>query len=117
MDAPTHQKKESTFDKVIFGLLIGGAIGSVLGLTVAPTKGSDIRTKLKSTGGKMVTKGKGLLTDNEDAISLIANKSKGFLSFFTDKVFGKKPERKESDILSWLDEMSEIPSEAKEETR
>lgn len=112
----TSPKKESTLDKVLFGLLIGGAIGSVLGLTVAPDKGKKIRQELKKKGVKLSSKG-ALILENEDVVSVVASKSKGIISFFTDKVFGsKQKEKKEkASILDWVSDMEEIPSEIEEE--
>ncbi|MBT5016869.1 YtxH domain-containing protein [Candidatus Peregrinibacteria bacterium] len=42
-----EQKKRSTIDKVVMGAIIGTAVGSVIGLTVAPKKGKDTRRFLR----------------------------------------------------------------------
>ena len=42
-----EEKKRSTIDKVIMGAIIGTAVGSVIGLTVAPKKGKDTRRFLR----------------------------------------------------------------------
>lgn len=115
-ELPDKGKKQSTLDKVIFGLLIGGAIGSVLGLTVAPDKGKSTRKEIKKQGLKLSDKGRELLYENEDAVALVTNKSKGVIDFFADKMLGrkKKIERKPS-ILDWLSDMETIPNEDVEE--
>lgn len=42
---PADQKKKNgTLEKVIMGVIIGGAIGSVLGVTLAPKSGKETRT-------------------------------------------------------------------------
>ncbi len=109
------EKKNGTMDKVIFGLLIGGAIGSVLGLTVAPKKGDKTREDIKKAKGKISSKGKEIFDEHEDAIAMVSNKSKGIVSFFTDKILGKdKEEEREPGILDWISDMANIPSEAEE---
>lgn len=45
-----NKKRRGVFDKLILGAIIGGAIGSVLGLTLAPKKGKDTRKFLKQKG-------------------------------------------------------------------
>lgn len=108
------KKKNGTMDKVVFGLLVGGAIGSVLGLTMAPDKGKKVRNKIKTKGGNAIEKGKEFLDENEDAVSLVASKSKGVFSFFTDRIFSKNKNSGKSSILDWLEDMEEIPSEVEE---
>lgn len=52
-------KKRGRFiDKLILGAIIGGAIGSVLGLTLAPKKGKETRDLLKEKGKEVYRKGK-----------------------------------------------------------
>ena len=40
-------RKKGTIEKIIMGAIIGTAVGSVIGLTVAPKKGKDTRNFLK----------------------------------------------------------------------
>ena len=42
-----EEKKGGKFDKIIMGAIVGTAIGSVVGLTMAPKKGEDSRQYLK----------------------------------------------------------------------
>jgi len=37
------KSKENNVDKIIMGVIIGGAIGSVLGVSMAPKKGKETR--------------------------------------------------------------------------
>lgn len=41
-------------DKLIMGIILGGAIGSVLGLTFAPRKGKETREILKQKGQEFI---------------------------------------------------------------
>lgn len=43
-----EEKKKSALDKIVMGAIIGTAIGSVIGLAVAPKKGKDTRGFLRS---------------------------------------------------------------------
>jgi len=40
---PENDKKVKKFDRLIMGAIIGGAIGSVLGMGLAPKKGKETR--------------------------------------------------------------------------
>ncbi len=42
-----EEKKRSTVDKIVMGAIIGTAVGSVIGLTVAPKEGKETRRFLK----------------------------------------------------------------------
>ena len=42
--------KKSTLDKIIMGAIIGTAVGSAMGLTLAPKKGKETREFLKEKG-------------------------------------------------------------------
>lgn len=41
------KKKNRLLDKIIMGAIVGGAIGSVLGASIAPKKGKETREELK----------------------------------------------------------------------
>ena len=112
-DAP--KKGESMLDKIIFGLLIGGAIGSVLGLTVAPDKGKNVRKRLGKKGRKISERSREILDENEDAVSVVTSKSKGIVSFFIDKIWGGSKKKHDSNILDWISDMEKIPREEEEE--
>jgi gas vesicle protein len=46
------KKKGTIWDKILMGAVIGGAIGSVLGASIAPNKGEDTRKEIKETAKK-----------------------------------------------------------------
>lgn len=53
-----NKKKEGTLNKLIMGVILGGAIGSVVGLTLAPRKGKETREMIKQKGTELFEKGK-----------------------------------------------------------
>lgn len=54
-----NEKKIGTkLDKLVMGIILGGAVGSVLGLTLAPRKGTETRNILKKKGHELLEKGK-----------------------------------------------------------
>ena len=44
-----EEKESSTLDRIVMGIIIGGAIGSALGLGLAPDEGSKTIEKIKET--------------------------------------------------------------------
>ena len=46
------KKKKGMMDKLVMGAIIGGAIGSVIGMSVAPKKGKDTREYIAEQGVK-----------------------------------------------------------------
>jgi len=44
------RKKTGVVDKVIMGTILGGAIGSVVGITLAPKSGKETRKYIKDKG-------------------------------------------------------------------
>ncbi len=54
-------KKKSKLDKLVMGAIVGGAIGSVIGMSIAPKKGAETREFLAQ-------KKKGLLGSIKDRI-------------------------------------------------
>lgn len=63
MDKPKEKKR--IWDKLIMGAVIGGAIGSVLGASIAPKKGSETREDAKNGFKKFFNKVKGVFSKNE----------------------------------------------------
>ena len=53
-------KKRRVF-KLLTGFVVGSAIGSILGLTLAPKKGEETREALRDKSMKMFLKGKAKL--------------------------------------------------------
>ena len=52
------KKKDGNLDKIVMGVILGGAIGSVLGLTLAPRKGKETREIIKEKSKELIEKGK-----------------------------------------------------------
>lgn len=68
-----NKKRRGVFDKLILGAIIGGAIGSVLGLTLAPKTGKDTRKFLKRKGEELHNK---IITEYGDDIENFTQKAK-----------------------------------------
>lgn len=54
----SDKKLTKKLDRLVMGIILGGAIGSVLGLTLAPRKGKETREIIKQKGHKLFEKGK-----------------------------------------------------------
>ena len=52
--------------KVLTGVIVGGAIGSILGLTLAPRKGKDTRKAIREKSLEMFLKGKSELKHDQN---------------------------------------------------
>ena len=86
-------------DKLVMGIILGGAIGSVLGLTLAPRKGKETRAILKQKGQKLLEKSKDtaskFIRDHRESVESAKyqlKKRKGFLRWlFPKKSTGKMP--------------------------
>ena len=44
------KKKKGVVDKIVMGTILGGAIGSVIGITLAPKSGKETREYIKDKG-------------------------------------------------------------------
>lgn len=53
-------RKQSSLDKILMGVIVGGAIGSVLGVGLATKKGSDTRKEVGKKAGKVFSGVRGL---------------------------------------------------------
>jgi len=51
--------------KILTGVVIGSAIGSILGLTLAPKKGSETRKYIKDKSMEVFLRSKEALNDND----------------------------------------------------
>lgn len=63
-----NKGKRKIWDKVLMGAVIGGAIGSVLGASIAPKKGKETRDELKVGGKILYQKVKGLFKSRKKKI-------------------------------------------------
>lgn len=116
-----------TIDRIVMGLIIGGAIGSVLGLTLAPKPGKETRKYLSKKGEEIFKKGKEsgekLIETHRDQIKEIGNLTKetarGVLSLLKNWIFKKKKTSKyqlgKGELKKLPDEsIQELPSENEE---
>ncbi len=55
---PADKKKKASLDKLVMGAIVGGAVGSVIGMSIAPKKGSETREILAQQGKNIYEKGK-----------------------------------------------------------
>lgn len=78
-----HEKKQGNVDKVLMGMIVGGAIGSVLGVSLAPKKGSDTRKDIGKTTNRAVQ-------DAKEAFHKTKGGLLGFLKKKKIQVSGKK---------------------------
>lgn len=56
-----QEKKQGHLDKILMGVIVGGAIGSVLGVGLAPKKGSETRKEVGRQTGKALRGAKKML--------------------------------------------------------
>lgn len=92
------KKITKKLDSLIMGVILGGAIGSVLGLTFAPRKGKETRELLKQKGAELLEKGKEvsgkIVRDNREKIEgakYQLKKGKGFLRWLFRKNKSTEP--------------------------
>jgi len=67
------KKRKGVVDKLVMGAIVGGAIGSVVGLTVAPKKGEETRKYLREKGKEVSEK---IMEEYGDNIQAAKNKTK-----------------------------------------
>jgi len=53
-----EKKKKKGLLKMLTGVVVGGAIGSILGLTLAPQKGKETRKAIKDKSMELFLRGK-----------------------------------------------------------
>ena len=78
------EKKKTGIEKLVMGAIIGVAVGSVVGMTIAPQKGSETRKMIADKGREAVEKGMELgkkMTDEREV-------GKGFMRWLMRLVFG-----------------------------
>ncbi|MEK7097853.1 MAG: YtxH domain-containing protein [Patescibacteria group bacterium] len=98
-------------DRFIMGALLGGAIGSVLGMTLAPKKGKETRDILKEKGKKLFQKSKEIVKKTKNGIGGkgIAEEGKHLFKIVKDKIDSIKEQRELSRMTD--DESRKIPHE------
>jgi len=85
--------KKNRIDKLVMGAIIGVAVGSVVGMAIAPQKGSETRKMISDKGMEAVNKGRefGIRMAEERKVK------KGFLRRLLGLIFGRK--RGKTDVL------------------
>jgi gas vesicle protein len=71
--------------KVVLGILGAAAAGVVIGLLIAPEKGSEMRGRIKKTAGNWVDQVGNLFHHAEDEVDELRNKAKDLKSTAQEK--------------------------------
>ena len=71
------KKQKSNIDKLVMGTIMGVAVGSVIGMSIAPKKGKETRELIGQKGKDAYEKGKEMM-------------NKGFFAKLKDKLSNKK---------------------------
>lgn len=66
----------STTSKVILGIVGAAAAGAIIGMLVAPEKGSDLRKKVKETANDWATQLADLFAEQKENLQNMGNKAK-----------------------------------------
>ncbi len=77
-------ERSNNTEKIIGALLLGAAIGGVLGVLFAPDKGSETRKKLLDQSGDLT----GALKDKFNEFMTLATKEKEILKDHVDEYMG-----------------------------
>ncbi|MEK7545371.1 MAG: YtxH domain-containing protein [Patescibacteria group bacterium] len=85
------EKKKSIVDKLVMGAIIGGAIGSVLGVAFAPRKGRDTRKIIKEKGKELYEKHGSVVKDLAEKAK---EESKGIFNFIKNNFLKNNDEEK-----------------------
>jgi len=103
------KKKDGNLDKIVMGVILGGAIGSVLGLTLAPRKGKETREIIKEKSKELIEKGKevseNFVRDHKETIQSAKyqiKKGRGFFAWLFSK--GKTREAMPKTSIEFPDE-------------
>ncbi len=64
-----EQKKQGHIDKILMGVIVGGAIGSVLGVGLAPKKGSDTRKDIGKKANQLLNSARDVINDQTHKVA------------------------------------------------
>lgn len=100
--------KKGKMDKLIMGAIVGVAVGSVIGMAVAPKKGSETREIITQKGREAIDQGKKYIEESKEK-----TKKKGiFRRVLRAIVFGREKAKKtENAGPAREDVLKKIPSE------
>jgi surface antigen len=87
MRSQKNQKKESKFSKLFLGMVVGGAVGSVVGVTLSD---KDRRKKIKDSSLKAYQSGKDFFSSKENSSKSTSSKGSGFWHFLHKLFHGDK---------------------------
>ena len=76
---------------VVLGILIGGAIGAIIGVLYAPDKGSNLRKKVRDEGEKLAEELKGKV---KDKVNYYRDQAADAVDRFAEKIHTHEPETK-----------------------
>ena len=94
-----ENKKKKKKNSLLTSLIVGGAVGSILGLLFAPKKGEELREDIKNTASELVNKSK----DTKEMIHNVVDKPKEVISGMRDTV-NKAPKSVLLNLIEWLEE-------------
>ena len=108
-DENDNQKIGKKLDRLIMGVILGGAVGSVLGLTLAPRKGKETRQIIKEKSQDLLEKGKEVshkfMRDHRESIqSAKYQMKKGPKGFFRWLFGSKKKDQRKMPSVEMPDE-------------
>jgi gas vesicle protein len=90
-----HPKKQKTrVDKLIMGAIVGVAVGSVVGMAMAPQKGKETRKLIAQKGKEAIVLGKKFI--DEHANTPEKKQKKSFLKRLFELIFKRKSRGLES---------------------
>ena len=69
-------KKQSSLDKILMGVVLGSAIGSVLGVGLAPKKGADTRKDIGKQANKIFKGAKDVVNDTTKKLLPVKKENK-----------------------------------------
>lgn len=108
-----EEKKKSTLDKLIMGAIVGGAVGSVIGMSIAPQKGKETREMIAQKGKEIIKKGQETIEKmtekrpEPEEVSEEKQRKKSLLA----RIFGRGKGKKVKKGIMREDDMRKIPNE------
>lgn len=76
----------TTQSKVVLGILSAAAAGVVIGLLIAPEKGSEMRKRIKKTAGEWADNLSNLFVKTQEELEELKEKGRSAKSLAEDKV-------------------------------
>ena len=97
------KKKKSS---IVTSLVIGGAIGSVLGVLFAPKKGEDLRKDIKKKATNIKDSSVEVRDKIQEVVEIAQEKSKDVTTKVRDNI-NKAPKGVMEKLIEWLEEEDE----------